>query len=70
MVEDAPLKMFNESAIRAAELRRDPYDYAFVEQAIDESLKREVLADAPKIPYGGSYTPHSLNMQEVRRLCR
>ena len=60
MVEDAPLKMFNESAIRAAELRRDPYDYAFVEQAIDESLKREVLADAPKIPYGGSYTPHSL----------
>jgi hypothetical protein len=60
MVEDAPLKMFNESAIRAAELRRDPYDYAFIDKAIDESLKREALADAPKIPYGGSYAPHSL----------
>ena len=55
MIDEPPLKMFNEDAIRAAELRRDPYDFTFVEQAIDKRHKEEVLADAPDIPHRGSY---------------
>ncbi|MGD0187925.1 MAG: 2OG-Fe(II) oxygenase [Roseiarcus sp.] len=53
--ENAPLSMLDEAAIAAAELRHDPYDFAFVEHAIDPSLKESVLADAPKIPDRGSY---------------
>ncbi|MGO9742890.1 MAG: 2OG-Fe(II) oxygenase [Roseiarcus sp.] len=60
MKEDAPLKMFDEGAIRAAELRRDPYDYAYVDQAIDESHRDEVLGDLPQIPFRGSYALPSL----------
>ncbi len=60
MKEDAPLKMYNEEAILAAELRRDPYDYTFVDQAIDESHRDEVLADLPQIPFRGSYALPSL----------
>ena len=52
---DAPLAMFDEAAIAAAELRRDPYDFAFVEHAMPERLKEDVLADAPGIPDRGSY---------------
>lgn len=51
----APLFFLDEAAIAAAELRRDPYDFAFVEHAIDERHKHEVLADAPPIPDRGSY---------------
>jgi hypothetical protein len=47
--------MIDEAAVAAAELRRDPYDFAFVEQALPARLKDEVLEDAPKIPYRGSY---------------
>jgi len=52
---DAPLTMIDEAAVAAAELRHDPYDFAFVEQALPVRLKDEVLADAPKIPDRGSY---------------
>jgi len=52
---DAPLAMLDETAIAAAELRHDPYDFAFVEHAIPERLKEDVLADAPPIPDRGSY---------------
>jgi len=52
---DAPLKMFDEAAIAAAELRRDPYDFSFVENAMPQRLKEEVLADVPQIPDRGSY---------------
>jgi SM-20-related protein len=52
---DAPLTMIDEAAVAAAELRRDPYDYAYVEQALPARLKDEVLADAPVIPDRGSY---------------
>ncbi|RTL71405.1 MAG: 2OG-Fe(II) oxygenase [Hyphomicrobiales bacterium] len=45
----------DETAIRAAQLRTDPYDFAFVEQAIDTHHKDAVLRDAPQIPYRGSY---------------
>ena len=60
MLEETRLTMFDEEAIRAAELCRDPYDYAYVEQAIDPKWKDEVLADAPEIPHRGSYALPSL----------
>lgn len=60
MADDTPLMMFDEAAIKAAELQRDPYDYAFVEHAISDSHKQEVLADAPAIPDRGSYALPSL----------
>jgi len=50
-----PLLMLDEAAIAAAELRHDPYDFAFVEQALPPVLKERVLADAPVIPDRGSY---------------
>ncbi len=50
-----PMAMLDEQAIAAAELRRDPYDFAFVEQAIPLRHKEAVLADAPTIPDRGSY---------------
>lgn len=52
---NAPLSMLDEAAITAANLRRDPYDFAFVDQAIDARWKDEVLADAPPIADRGSY---------------
>lgn len=50
-----PLEMIDELAVTAAELRHDPYDFSFVEQALPPRLKPEVLADAPQIPDRGSY---------------
>jgi hypothetical protein len=50
-----PFAVLDEAAIAAAELRRDPYDYAFVEQALDPAQKDQVIADAPKIPHRGTY---------------
>lgn len=58
---DLPFVMLDEDAIRAAKLRRDPYDFAFVEQAMDPSLKQEVLSDAPEIPWRGSYAMRQLD---------
>lgn len=55
MNDAPPFAMLNEDAIAAAELRRDPYDFAFVERAMDPELKDAVLADAPRIPDRGSY---------------
>ena len=55
MLEETPFLMLNEAAIKAAELRRDPYDFTFVENAIGAERKKEVLADAPVIPDRGSY---------------
>lgn len=52
---DAPLAMIDEAAVAAAELRRDPYDFAFVEHALPLRLKEKVLSDAPRIPDRGSY---------------
>jgi SM-20-related protein len=52
---DAPLKMIDEAAVTAAPLRRDPYDFTFIEHALPERLKDEVLAEAPSIPDRGSY---------------
>ena len=55
MPEAAPLRMLDEVAIATAELRRDPYDFVFVERALPAALKEPVLADAPVIPDRGSY---------------
>ncbi len=57
---DTEFAMLDEAAIAAAELHRDPYDFAFAEQAIDARLRSEVLADVPKIPDRGSYGLPSL----------
>jgi hypothetical protein len=51
----APFLMLDEEEIAVAKLRHDPYDFAFVEHAIDPRHKDEVLADAPPIPDRGSY---------------
>jgi hypothetical protein len=52
---DAPLEMIDEAAVAAAELRHEPYDFSFVEHALPQRLKEQVLADAPVIPDRGSY---------------
>lgn len=57
---DPPFSLLDERAIAAAALRRDPYDFAYVDQAISPRFKDEVLADAPQIPYRGSYGLPSL----------
>ena len=54
-VSEQPFLVLDEQAIRSADLRRDPYDYAFVDQAMPLDRKAEVLADAPKIPHRGTY---------------
>jgi hypothetical protein len=69
MLEESPLSMLDEEAIRAAELRRDPYDFAFVEHAIDDKHKDEVLADAPEIPHRGSYALGNLRFGEKFAAC-
>jgi len=51
--------LLDEKAIAAAELRNDPCDFAFVDQAIDPKHKGDVLSDAPDIPCHGTYAkPH------------
>lgn len=57
---EPPLVMLDEDAIRTAELRRDPYDFAFVDQAIKPALKERVLKDSPEIPWRGSYAMRQL----------
>lgn len=52
---ERPFALLDEDAIAAAKLWNDPYDFAFVDHAIDGRYKDEVLADAPAIPYRGSY---------------
>jgi hypothetical protein len=52
---DAPFALLDEAAIAAAELRHDPFDFTYVEKAIAPAHKDAVLADAPQIPWRGSY---------------
>ncbi len=54
-MHNKPFRLLDEERIRAAILNQDPYDYAYVEQAIDARHKDAVLADAPAIPDRGSY---------------
>jgi hypothetical protein len=66
---DGPLRIINESAVAAAELRRDPYDFAYVDQAIEPSRKTEVLEDAPVIPDRGSYALKHLRFGPKFKAC-
>ncbi|MEI8397058.1 MAG: 2OG-Fe(II) oxygenase [Rhodospirillaceae bacterium] len=52
---ERPFQMLDEAAIIGAELRHDPFDFAFVDQALPANLKAPVLTDAPVIPDRGSY---------------
>jgi hypothetical protein len=52
---EAQFAVLDEQAIAAAPLQRDPYDYAFVDQAMPLAKKDAVLADAPDIPHRGTY---------------
>lgn len=67
--QEAPFQMLNEAAIVAADLKRDPYDFSFVEHAIDDKLKKEVLADAPVIPDRGSYALANLRYGKKFAAC-
>lgn len=58
---DHPFAILDEDAIASADRQRDPYDFAFVDQAIKPSLKEKVLADAPEIPWRGSYAMRQLD---------
>ena len=61
MLDDSSFLILDEAAIRNAELRRDPYDFAFIDHAINERFKSDVLYDAPSIPDRGSYALPSLS---------
>ena len=37
---DAPFLMLNEAAIVSAELKRDPYDFVFIENAYRPEIKK------------------------------
>ncbi len=52
---DQPFSVLDESVLAAMEVRRDPYDYAFVDNVMPASMKEEILADAPVIPHRGTY---------------
>jgi len=58
---DPPFAIIDEQAILASELRRTPYDFAYVDQAMRPARREEVLADAPEIPYRGSYAMRQLD---------
>ncbi len=59
--EQPKFSMLNEEEIAIAKLRTDPYEYAYVEQAIRPEFRESVLADAPVIPDRGSYGLPNLN---------
>lgn len=59
--KESKFAMLDEAEIRVAKLRRDPYDFAYVEKAIVPRHRDEILADAPIIPDRGSYGLPNLN---------
>src|ERR1022692_1046397 len=69
MLGDSPLTMLDETAIRAAPLRNDPFDFTYVDQAIHASHKSDVLRDLPEIPYRGSYALSSLRYGPAFSAC-
>lgn len=58
---DPPFAILDEQAILASELRRNPYDFAYVDQAMKPTYREEILAHAPEIPYRGSYAMRQLD---------
>lgn len=67
--ESSSLVMFNEAAIMSAPVRHDPYDFVFIDNVIDQKLKKEVLADAPVIPDRGSYALTHLRYGQKFKAC-
>ena len=55
MSDATPFTTINDTAVAAAELRREPYEWTFIENALDPALREKVLDDAPRIPDRGSY---------------
>lgn len=56
MQHDAkPFAVLDEAAIADAPLQHDPFDFAYVDQAMPFARRDEILADAPIIPDRGSY---------------
>ena len=52
---DEPFAVLDEAALEAMEVRHDPYDYAFIDQALPMARRDEILADCPVIPHRGTY---------------
>jgi hypothetical protein len=50
---DQPFSVLNESVLAGMEVRHDPYDYAFVENAMPASMKEEILANGRSFPVEG-----------------
>lgn len=55
MHNDTPFTYLDEEAIRGAELRKAPYEWAYTASAIPKHYLDPVLGDAPVIPNRGSY---------------
>jgi hypothetical protein len=55
MSDATPFNVINREAIAATELRREPYEWTFIDNALDPALREKVLDDAPRIPDRGSY---------------
>ena len=52
---EPPFSVVNEAAMTGAERHSEPYEWCFVENALDPARKDSILADAPVIPDRGSY---------------
>lgn len=69
MVDSGSFSIFDGAAIEKAVLQRNPYEFAFVDQAIEERHKAAILEDLPEIPYRGSYSLASLHYGPHFALC-
>ena len=67
-ITDRPFNVLDHDVIAGAELRHDPYDWAFTEHAIRPAVREVILADAPQIPERGSYALPSLRFGPNFRL--
>ena len=50
-----PFKYLDEAAIEKLEMHTSPYEWGYIDNAIPQGNKDEILADAPVIPTRGSY---------------
>ena len=67
-IPDRPFNVLDHAMIAGAELRHDPYDWAFTENAIVPAHRDAIRADAPRIPDRGSYGLASLRFGANFRL--
>jgi hypothetical protein len=69
MRENDSFSILDEAAIKSAALCYNPYDFAFVDQAIEQRHRMAVLEDLPEIPHRGSYSLSSLRYGEKFAAC-